>query len=136
MITSPRKPENLGQITAVILGDIAVFILFVLFGKAEHGVSLSEALFRTALPFGIIWLISSPWLEAYKASTLTDLRTMLRKIPLIWLLCGLVGLFARTVLTGQSLIMSFALVAIIVQGVLLLSWRAIFLLVIRWLSNR
>ena len=136
MTTSPRKPNNLGQITVVILGDIAVFALFVLFGKAEHGVTLSEALFRTALPFGIIWLISSPWIGAYKASTLTDLRTMLRKIPLIWLLCGLVGLFARTVFTGQSLIMSFALVAIIVQGVLLLSWRAIFLLVIRWLSNR
>ena len=136
MTTSPRKPKNLGQITVVILGDIAVFILFVLLGKAEHGVTLSEALFRTALPFGVIWLISSPWLGAYKASTLSDLRTMLWKIPLIWLLCGLVGLFARIVLTGQPLIMSFALVAIIVQGVLLLSWRSIFLLVIRWLSNR
>jgi len=136
LITSPRKPENLGQITAVILGDLAVFILFVLFGKAEHGVTFSEAVIRTALPFGIIWLISSPWLGAYKASTLCDLRTMLWKIPLIWILCGLVGLFARTVLTGQSLIISFALVAIIVQGILLLSWRAIFLLVIRWLSNR
>ena len=114
----------------VVAGDIAVFLAFVIFGKAEHGITLGQALLRTALPFGFVWVVGSPWLGAYKTSTLYNLRTMTWKIPLIWLLCGLVALLGRAALTDASLILSFTVVSIAVQGVLLISWRGAFTLAV------
>ena len=112
----------------VVAGDIAVFLAFVIFGKAEHEITFRQALLRTALPFSFVWVVGSLWLGAYKTSTLYDLRTMARKIPLIWVLCGLVALLGRAVLTDASLVLSFAVVSIAVQGALLISWRIAFAL--------
>ncbi len=109
--------------TAVVVGDIAVFLAFVIFGKAEHEITFGQTLIRTALPFGFVWVVGGLWLGAYKASTLYNLGTTMWKIPLIWLLCGLTALVSRAVLTDASLILSFAVVSISVQGLLLLSWR-------------
>ena len=114
----------------VVVGDIAVFLAFVILGKAEHEITLGQALLRTALPFGFVWVVCSPWLGAYKASTLYNLSRLSWKIPLIWLLCGLVALVGRALLTDGSLIPSFAIVSIAVQGVLLISWRGVFMLAV------
>ena len=114
----------------VVAGDIAVFLAFVIFGKAEHEITLGQALFRTALPFGFVWVVGSPWLGAYKASTLYNLSRLAWKIPLIWLLCGLVALVGRALLTNQPLILTFVVVSIAVQGVLLISWRGLFMLAV------
>ena len=132
---SYNRTTRLSHIAVVGLGDMAVFLAFVTLGKAEHEITLWQALFRTALPFAVVWFASSPWLGAYRASTLYNPRTTAWKIPLIWLLCGLVALFARALLTNQSLIMVFALVAIAVQGVLLISWRGVFMIVTHWFSH-
>ena len=114
----------------VVVGDIAVFLAFVIFGNTEHEITFGQTLIRTALPFGFVWVIGGLWLGAYKASTLYDLGTTMRKIPLIWLLCGSVALCARALLIDQSLILVFAVVAITVQGALLISWRGVFMLVV------
>ena len=132
---SYNRTTRLSHIAVVGLGDMAVFLAFVTLGKAEHEITLWQALFRTALPFAVVWFASSPWLGAYRASTLYNPRTTAWIIPLIWVLCGLVALFARALLTNQSLIMVFALVAIAVQGVLLISWRGVFMMVTHWLSR-
>ena len=132
----PRdKPNGPRYIPAVVLGDMSVFLTFVILGKAEHGITLGKALVSTALPFAIVWFASSPWLGAYRCSTLYNPRTTAWKIPLIWLLCGLVALFARALLTDRPLILAFAIVAIAVQGVLLVSWRGVFMMVTHWLSR-
>ena len=112
----------------VVFGDIIVFLAFVIFGKAEHDITIGQALLRTALPFGFVWVVGSPWLGAYKASTLYNLSMLAWKIPLIWLLCGLVALVGRAVLTDASLILSFSIVSIAIQGVLLICWRGVFML--------
>ena len=114
----------------VVAGDIAVFLAFVIFGKAEHEITFWQALLRTALPFGLVWVVGSPWFGSYKASTLYTLSILAWKIPLIWLLCGLVALVVRALLTDQSLILSFAVVSMAVQGVLLISWRGICMLAV------
>ena len=114
----------------VVAGEIDVLLAFVIFGRAEHEITLGQTLFRTALPFGFVWVVCSPWLGGYKASTLYNLSEMAWKIPLIWLLCGLVALVGRALLTDGSLILSFAIVSIAVQGVLLISWRGVFMLTV------
>ena len=123
-----KNPTRIVHTAVVVSGDIAVFLAFVILGRAEHEITLGQALFRTALPFGFVWVVGSPWLGAYRVSTLYDLRTMAWKIPLIWLLCGLVALVVRALLTDQSLILSFAIVSIAVKGVILISWRGVFIL--------
>ena len=125
-----KKPTQMIHTAVVVVGDIAVFVAFVILGRSEHEITLGQALFRTALPFGFVWVVSSPWLGAYRASTLYNLKTMAWKIPLIWLLCGLVALVVRALLTDQSLILSFAVVSMAVQGVLLISWRGICMLAV------
>ena len=125
-----KKPTQMIHTAVVVVGDIAVFFAFVILGRAEHEITLGQALFRTALPFGFAWVVGSLWLGAYRASTLYNLRTMAWKIPLIWLLCGLVALVVRALLTDQSLILSFGVVSIAVQGVLLISWRGVCMLVV------
>ena len=125
-----KKPTQMVHTAVVVVGDIAVFLAFVILGRAEHEITLGQALFRTALPFGFVWVVSSPWLGAYRASTLYNLRTMAWKIPLIWLLCGLVALGVRALLTDQSLLLSFSVVSIAVQGVLLISWRGVCMLAV------
>ena len=61
---------------------------------------------------------------------LYNLGILAWKLPLIWLVCGLVALAVRAVLTDASLILSFAVVSIAVQGVLLISWRGVFMLAV------
>ena len=125
-----NKPMRVAHTAVVVTGDIVVFLAFVIFGKAEHEITLGQALLRTALPFGFVWVVSSPWLGTYKASTLYNLSAVAWKIPLIWLLCGLVALVGRALLTNQALILTFVVVSIAVQGVLLISWRGVFMLAV------
>ena len=120
-----NKRSRTGIISGAVVGDVAVFLLFVILGKAEHEISVGQALFRTALPFSLAWLVISPRLGAYKESTLYGLRTMAWKIPLIWLLCGLVALFGRALLIDQPPILTFAVVSMVVQGALLICWRVL-----------
>ena len=132
---APNKQIRPRYIAVVLLGDITVFLAFVILGKTEHGIIQSRALLRTALPFAIVWCAISPWLGAYRASTLYNLRTTAWRIPLIWLLCGFVALLARGILTDRPLTLAFTLVAIAVQGALLVSWRGVFMIVTSWFSR-
>ena len=136
MSNSHNRPIRGVHTAGVVAGDLAVFLAFVIFGKAEHEITLGQALFRTALPFGFVWVVSSPWLGAYKASTLYNPSTMAWKIQLIWLLCGLVALLGRALLTNQPLILTFAVVSIAVQGVLLMSGRGVFMSAVTKLTTR
>ena len=113
----------------VAIGDMTVFAMFVIIGKAEHEINPTDAFIRTALPFALVWFASSPWLGAYNVSTLNSFRKMIWKIPPIWLFSGLVVLLTRAVLTDRPLTLAFGLVAIAVQGVLLVSWRCLFMMV-------
>ena len=132
---APGKQIRPRDITLVLLGDMAVFLAFVILGKTEHGFIQGGALLRTTLPFAIVWCAVSPWLGAYKTSTLYSLRATAWRIPLIWLVCGLVALLVRALLFDRPLIPTFAFVALAVQGALLVSWRGVFMLVTSWFSR-
>ena len=132
---SSTKKKHLRLISVVALGDLGVFLAFAILGKAEHGVALGQALFRTALPFTVAWFAVSPWLGSYRASALRNLKETVWKIPLIWLLCGLVALFARALLYDRPIILAFTLVSIGVQGLSLIGWRCVLLLVVQRLPH-
>lgn len=114
----------------VFTGDVGVFFAFIILGKADHDLSLEQALVRTALPFASVWVVSAALLGAYKSSALNSLNPTVWKIPLIWLSSGLIALLGRALLTDAPLILSFTVVSIAVQGGLLISWRIIVVLAI------
>lgn len=126
---SANKQISPRHIAVVVLGDMAVFLAFVILGRAEHGIIEGRAFVRTALPFAAAWFAISPWFGAYRASTLYNPRTTAWRIPLIWLLCGVVALLARALLVDRPLTVAFALVAIAVQGMLLVGLRGLFMIV-------
>lgn len=123
------------KIAIVVLGDGLVFLAFALFGSFEHGATVSDTLYRTAMPFGVVWFLGSPWFGSYRSSTLNHVRTTLWRIPLLWLAFGVVGFFARSILMGQSPVFIFAVIAIGVQGVLLIAWRSMYVLANRRFSK-
>ncbi len=127
--TTPRMLQPLVLVAA--LGDLAVFALFVFAGRAEHGIVQEAAFWRTALPFAAVWFALSPWLGAFRTSTLTSVRTSAWRIPLVWLLCGVIAVVLRVWLTDRTFQLTFALVAIGVQAVMLLGWRVALSLVSR-----
>ena len=118
-------------IIGVGIGDIGVFLAFVILGEAEHGITLSRSFFRTALPFSIAWFVISPWLGGYSTSTLYNLRKTIETIPVIWLVVGIVAFLARAILTDRPLILAFAIIAIAVQGIALVGWRCVFVTIIK-----
>jgi len=120
---------KLPLITIVALGEIIVITLFVILGKYEHGVSIRQSFIRTALPFLICWFVISPWLGSYKMSTVYGLKQTIWRIPLIWILCGFIAIIARFILTDRPLVISFIVVSIAVQGLAIIAWRALFMVI-------
>lgn len=110
-------------VLVAVIGDLAVFVFFVLGGRTEHGIVQDAAFWRTALPFAVVWFLLSPWLGAFRASTLRSVKTSAWRIPLIWLLCGAIAVVLRVWLTDRTFQLTFALVAIGLQAVMLVGWR-------------
>jgi len=120
-------------IMVAVLGDMGVFLAFAILGEVEHRVALGQAVFRTALPFAVVWFAISPWLGIYRVSALRNLKGMTWKIPLTWCFCGALALVARALLHDQPIILAFALVSLGVQGVSLIGWRYILSVTVHWL---
>ena len=65
--------RNRALIAIAVLGDALVFVLFIALTPIEHGSVEIAAFWRTGLPFAGVWLLVSPWLGAFRISTLTRL---------------------------------------------------------------
>ena len=118
-------------IALAVLGDALVFVLFVVLAPIEHGMVQIEAFGRTALPFAGAWFLASPWLGAFRASTVTRLRLAAWRVPLIWLGCGIAAVMLRVWLTDRTFSWAFTIASITAVAVMLLTWRLLLLLTAR-----
>ncbi len=112
-------------VTVAVMGDALVFVLFVVLAPVEHGMVQIEAFGRTALPFAGVWFAASPWLGAFRASTLTRWRLAVWRIPLTWLGCGIVAVMLRVWLTDRTFSWAFTIASITLVAVMLLAWRTL-----------
>ena len=110
-------------LAVAVLGDALVFVLFVALTPIEHGSVEIAAIWRTGLPFAAVWFLASPWLGAFRASTLTSWRTAAWRIPLIWLGCGIVAVMLRVWLTDRTFSWAFTIASIALVAAMLLAWR-------------
>ena len=118
-------------VALAVLGDLLVFVLFIVLAPVEHGMVQIEAFGRTALPFAGVWFLASPWLGAFRLSTLIQLRLAIWRIPLIWLGCGIVAVMLRVWLTDRTFSWAFTIASIAAVAALLLAWRLLLLLAAR-----
>ena len=118
-------------IALAVIGDALVFVLFIALTPIEHGSVEIAAFWRTGLPFAGVWLLASPWLGAFRASTLTRLRLTAWRIPLIWVGCGIVAVMLRVGLTDRTFSWTFTIVSISLVAAMLLAWRLLLLLAAR-----
>ena len=115
-------------LAVAVLGDALVFALFVALTPIEHGSVEIAAIWRTGLPFAAVWLLASPWLGAFRASTLTSWRMAAWRVPLIWLGCGIVAVMLRVWLTDRTFSWAFTIASITLVAAMLLAWRSAFAL--------
>ncbi len=106
----------------LLAGDLVCFVLFALLGLRSHedGITLG-GLLRAGVPFQAGWLIAG-FVPIFHERRSAHRRTgVLRR----WAPAWVIGLGLRTLLFDRSFEASFAVVALIANGVLLLLWRCV-----------
>ena len=113
---------NGSRIAAV--GDILVFVVFGLVGRSSHHESVSNVMgdMETILPFIACWLVGAAIGGAYTQDAFKGRRGMWL-VTRSWLLAGVMVLILRSLAERRVVPVSFALVAILFNLVLLLVWR-------------
>jgi DUF3054 family protein len=122
---------------ALVVGDAASFLVFAALGRRTHdeasGISALGQIAITALPFAIGWFAVSPFAGAFRRGATLGPRRMLARTELAWLAAWPVTLLLRwTLAPDHNVPVSFAVVILLANAVLLGAWRTAFALIERW----
>jgi Protein of unknown function (DUF3054) len=116
---------------AVILlaiGDLLCFLIFVAFGRSSHGEASGFAaipqIIVTALPFIVGWFLVSPFVGAFRHKIMAQPRSMVICTAVAWLLAWPVAMLLRGIFVDHGVPpLSFAIVVLLFNMLLLLIWR-------------
>ena len=107
----------------LIGGDFIVITLFVILGLSSHdGISL-EGWTRNAVPLIGAWLVIGLQLGVYRTEIAINLRAVLQRVAIAWPIAAITGLVTRYLVVGHGLELSFIIVTILTNLVMLLAWR-------------
>jgi hypothetical protein len=125
-------PYNRAVIILVI-GDVICFLIFAALGRNTHrepaGIAAISQIITTALPFAIGWFLVSPFVGAFRREIVTQPRAMAMRTALAWLLSWPVAMLLRGIFVDHAVPpLSFALVVLLFNMVLLVIWRWLFAL--------
>ena len=130
------------RVAALAAGDTLMFLLFAALGRRTHGEASGPAALAqialTALPFALGWFLVAPFAGAFRRARTNTVARMVVTSELGWLLAWPPALLLRWILAADHRVpLSFALVVLAVNGVLLGLWRGLFALVehnsrLRW----
>ncbi len=134
-----EKPRPGGEVTYpwyvanLVFGDALVFFIFAWLGRNTHaeasGLAAISQVALTALPFALAWFLVAPFVGVYRRVLETRPRAMAIRTLRAWLLAwpvamGLRWLFVdRTRNLTFTQFLTFALVALLTNLLLLLIWR-------------
>lgn len=117
------------RVALLVVGDVVVFLVFAAAGRANHQEAQSLAgVAMTAAPFLAAWLAVAPWIGAFGcagSAESTRPRRLLPRTAISWVLAGPLGVVLRAIVVGHGVVPSFAVVAFVVNAVLLLVWRSV-----------
>ena len=120
---------NMGRVAALVAGDLIVLLFFAASGRSTHGETQNlGAIVLTAAPFVIGWFLAATLLRAFgdrgSAATTRPVPLLQRTAP-AWLLGWGVALILRALVFRGGITPAFAIVALLVNAVLLLGWRGV-----------
>ncbi len=124
---------NRQRTALLVVGDILVFLIFAAIGRRSH----SEAgnvfgVAITALPFAAGWFLVSPFVGAFKRDIERTPGKMSLTTLLSWFAAWPVALLLRGIFVDKGVPpLSFALVTLITNMILLQAWRVPFALFFR-----
>jgi len=127
--TASRKRVELSPRTALLAaGDLLAILLFVAVGEYTHGYNPLVDVGRVAgtfAPFLVGWLLMAGAAGLYASDAPATLGRTLGVTLLSWILAVVVAqaLRATSVFHGNAAV-TFAIVSVVVGGVLLCLWRA------------
>ncbi len=133
-VTTGIDPGHRRYLIALIIGDIIAFLLFAAIGRRSHGEAAGLAagvqVIETAAPFLLGWFLTAPFTRAYRQ--VTGPAVMARRTALAWLIAWPLGLLLRGLYLSRGIPLSFAIVTLLSNGVILCGWRTFF----AWLRAR
>jgi hypothetical protein len=116
----------------LLLGDAVVLIAFAITGRRTHeeaaGLAAVGAILVTAAPFIGGWLVAAAALGALRRERTSTLASMATWTLLAWALAAPLAMVLRALVIGRASPLSFYVVASTVPLVMLLVWRAAFVL--------
>ena len=116
------------RLPLLIIGDAIIFIIFAAIGRRSHdeaaGISSLLQVIVTALPFAAGWFIVSPFVGAYRRGLEIKPRAMAGRTALAWLVSWPVAMALRGIFVDHGVPpLSFAIITLISNTILLLVWR-------------
>lgn len=123
--TNASTSTNTRRTAILVIGDILVFLIFAAIGRRSH----SEAgnffgVAITALPFAVAWFLVSPFVGAFKRNVVRTPGKMSLTTLLAWLAAWPLALLLRGLFVDKGVPpLSFAIVTLITNTVLLQAWR-------------
>ncbi|HEU5227180.1 MAG TPA: DUF3054 domain-containing protein [Ktedonobacteraceae bacterium] len=119
----------LARILILVAGDAVVFLIFSAIGRRSHNEAAGlDALWQialTAAPFALGWFLVSPFVGAFRRALEIRPRKMITRTALAWLAAWPVGLLVRGIVEQKVPPLSFALVTLISNMILLVLWRGL-----------
>lgn len=136
----PRQGGVPWRVVALVVGDAISFLVFAGLGRNQHneasGLGALGQIAVTAFPFALGWFLVSPWVGAYRRRATATVGRMLGRTELAWLASYPVALILRVIFApDHQMPLSFAIVILLANAVLLGVWRSAFAFVVRRISS-
>ena len=112
----------------LVIGDVLCFLIFVAFGRGSHSESSGFAtipqIITTALPFIAGWFLVSPFVGAFRHKIMAQPKAMVIRTAFSWLLAWPVAMLFRGIFVDHGVPpLSFAIIVLLFNMLLLLIWR-------------
>jgi hypothetical protein len=104
-------------------GDFVCFLVFAVLGLRSHEDGITaDGILRAAVPFQVSWLAMTLVLRGQPGiGEITRSRNVIR----VWIPALVLGLATRSLVFGRAFAPTFAIVAFLVNGALLVLWRCV-----------
>jgi cation transport ATPase len=127
-VKTSREIQYKQAVIILVIGDLLCFLIFVAFGRSSHGEASGFAaisqIIVTALPFIAGWFLVSPFVGAFRHKIMAQPRSMVIRTAVAWLIAWPVAMLLRGIFVDHGVPpLSFAIVVLIFNMLLLLIWR-------------
>jgi Protein of unknown function (DUF3054) len=124
----PKEIPYKQAVIMLVIGDLLCFLIFAALGRSSHGEASGFAaipqIIITALPFAASWFLVSPFVGAFRHKILAQPRAMVIRTALAWLIAWPVAMLLRGIFVDHGIPpLSFAIIVLLFNMLLLLVWR-------------